>query len=316
MTPFKCTYLRCNHHAPSRKVNLCNDGPVTVELVSSPSASSPSVTTPTPKGASASPASPAAAAGVKGALELEKNEKSLAQQPYLGGWLWQIRKLAAELVLISRDFWLSAWRTPRKLWYGWFGIGGDTAWKLTLHLRIDPYLYLQDLITELKNLEKTQHTVTLRVHFNDVLFSICQILGPVLLRVYLFKSRSPFRVQPWNSKCPTWRFVVTCCLLYPPPPRIAKWQCPTWGSFLLPKMRSSLRQCGALAKKWRDGWWTSVVEDFKKGGDKTIGKFVVAKNPWLIEGYNHTGDLSVKLHFFSLSHPQKLTAGTPKWRYI
>ena len=83
MTRFKCTYLRCNHHAPSRKVNLCNDGPVTVELVSSPSASSPSVTTPTPKGASASPASPAAA-GVKG-LELEKNEKSLAQQPYLGG---------------------------------------------------------------------------------------------------------------------------------------------------------------------------------------------------------------------------------------
>lgn len=77
-------YLRCNHHAPSRKVNLCNDGPVTVELVSSPSGSSPSVTTPTPKGASASPASPAAAAGVKG-LELEKNEKSLAQQPYLGG---------------------------------------------------------------------------------------------------------------------------------------------------------------------------------------------------------------------------------------
>eukprot|EP00434_Breviolum_minutum_P040264 symbB.v1.2.035773.t1/scaffold4889.1/size33415/3 len=68
------------------QVNLCNDGPVTVELVSSPSASSPSVTTPTPKGASASPASPAAAAGVKGALELEKNEKSLAQQPYLGGF--------------------------------------------------------------------------------------------------------------------------------------------------------------------------------------------------------------------------------------
>ena len=103
------------------KVNLCNDGPVTVELVSSPSASSPS-TTPTPKGVSASPA-----AGVKG-LELEKNEKSLAQQPYLGGWLWQIRKLVAELDVTLRDFWLSASTTPIKLiklWYGWFGIGGE-----------------------------------------------------------------------------------------------------------------------------------------------------------------------------------------------
>ena len=64
-------------HLPSGEVNLCNDGPVTVELVSSPSATSPS-TTPTPKGAATDTAS------VKG-LELEKNEKSLAQQPYLGG---------------------------------------------------------------------------------------------------------------------------------------------------------------------------------------------------------------------------------------
>ena len=135
--------------------------------------------------------------------------------------------------------------------------------------------------------------------------------------VYIYINPEVLRsVQPWNSKSPTWRFVqpVAC---YPPPPRITKWQCSTWGSFLLPKMRSSLRQCGALAwKKWRDGWWTSVVEDFKKGGDKTIYKFAVAKNPWLIEGYNHTEDLSVKLLFFSLSYPQKLTAGTPKWRWM
>lgn len=217
-----------------------------------------------------------------------------------------------------------------KLWYGWFGIGGDTAWKRTLHLRIDPYMYLQDLITKLKKLGKTQHTVTLRVHFNDVLFSICQILGPVFHYVYIYMifqlifdtwisaekelpqgcAKLELR-RVWNPevllgsnhetrKSPTRRFVqpVAC---YPTLLRIAKWQCPTWGSFLLPKMRSSLRQCGALAwKKWRDGWWTSVVEAFKKRDDKTIGKFVVAKNPWSIEGYNDSEDLSVKLHFFSL----------------
>lgn len=212
-----------------------------------------------------------------------------------------------------------------------FGIGGDTAWKLALHLRIDPYMYLQDLITKLKKTSKNttycnstgtfqwcpfQHLSDLWACFNYYVYKLNELILIHFWYLNLCWTKvtpglRQVRVQPWNSKSPTWRFVqpVAC---YPPPPRITKWQCPTWGSFLLPKMRSSLRQCGALAwKKWRDGWWTSGIEAFKKRDDKTIGKFVVAKNPWSIEGYNDSDDLSVNF-IFSAFTPAKTNSWNPK----
>eukprot|EP00438_Fugacium_kawagutii_P022954 Skav226791 [mRNA] locus=scaffold8:442881:444260:+ [translate_table: standard] len=71
---------RCEGKAPSAvgpgQVELCNDGPVTVELVSSPT---PSIASPTPRSTKS-----AVTAATKKDEDLEA---ILGQQPYLGGLL-------------------------------------------------------------------------------------------------------------------------------------------------------------------------------------------------------------------------------------